>query len=166
MGPFRVPRRSSSEQETPCARPGVDQRYRPSVNPRRIVVEDRALSLADAIERESPVWAARLREVVPETFGLCDEHVPALRQVLDDVARSASRHSGAAVRILAALDDLPAHIGRRGRVWIGEDGSRETYRAHWTDEDWLEEGPEGASLDAVLAWARRRTDDIWMPHDE
>jgi hypothetical protein len=136
------------------------------VNPRRSAVEDRVLSLADVLEADSPVLAARLREAVPETFALCDAHVPVLRQFLDDVAGSGSRHSATAVRILAALDDLPSHIGRRGRVWIGH-GEGDTYSALWDDdEDWLEDGPEFASLTAVLAWAWRRTDDIRMPPDE
>ena len=121
------------------------------------------LSLADAVEAESPVLAAALREVVPESFGLCDEHVPLLRQELQRVAVSAPGHGAAVRRILAALDDLPGHIGRRGRVWVARDGVGDSYGAHWDDEDWLEQGPERAPLHVVLSWARRRSDEIMAP---
>jgi hypothetical protein len=132
------------------------------VNPRRIVVEERVLSLADAIASESPLLAARLREAVPDDYGLCDEHLPPLRELLSRIAASVPEHGTAAGRILAALDDLPAHIGRRGHVWIGRDWA-DGYTAHWEDdEDWLEDGPNGVPLDAALAWARRRTDDVRM----
>jgi len=130
------------------------------VNPRRVAVEDRALSLADAIASESPVLAARLRETVPETYGRCDEHLPVLREALSSVATSLPEHGVDVGRILAALDDLPAHIGRRGHVWIGRDGVGD-HTAYWgDDEDWLEGAPDGVSLDVALAWARRRTDDV------
>jgi hypothetical protein len=129
------------------------------------VVEDRVLSLADAIASTSPVLAARLREAVPETYGLCDEHLPLLREALSRVATSFPGHGVDVGRILAALDDLPAHIGRRGHVWIGREGAR-GYTAHWgDDEDWLEGGPDEVPLDAALAWARRRTDDIRFSWD-
>jgi len=131
------------------------------VNPRRVVVEDRVLSLADAVASESLVLAARLRGAVPEDYGLCDEHLPVLREALRRIATSLPGHGTDVGRILAALDDLPAHIGRRGRVWIGDDGAG-AYSAHWEDEDWLEGSPDGISFDAALTWARRRTDDVRM----
>jgi len=37
-----------------------------------MVVEDRALALAERLDQEDGQLAARLRETVPESFGLCD----------------------------------------------------------------------------------------------
>jgi hypothetical protein len=139
------------------------------VNPRRVVVEDRVLSLADALEGEAPLMAVRLREAVPRTYGLCDEHLPVLRAALADTATRWPATAEPAGRILAALDDLPAHIGRRGVVWIGrsmdDEGDESGYSAHWTDEDWLEGSPEHLDPDEVLSWARARTEDVRWGHD-
>ncbi len=133
------------------------------VNPRRLVVEDRVLTLADALAAAGLVLAAaRLREVVPESYGLGDEHLPLLKDRLRDV--STPDLVASAQRILAALDDLPTVIGVRGTVratWH-PDG----FLAHWEEEDWLEGAPRGLDLDAVLAWAGRRADRILLvPED-
>lgn len=125
-----------------------------------MVVEDRALALADQLDALGLTGlAARVRGAVPETFGLCDGHVPLLREALHAVADATPVHAPAAARVLAALDDLPAFIGRRGRVWIARhrDG---TFSAYWDEDDWLEEGPRAASLDVALAWAAARSDDV------
>lgn len=125
-----------------------------------MVVEDRALTLANDLAAQGQVGlAARVRGAVPETFGLCDEHVPLLRDALVAVVGRAPAHALDATRVLAALDDLPAHIGRRGRVWVeaNRDG---TYSAFWDDTDWLEQGPVAVSLADALAWAARRSDDV------
>jgi hypothetical protein len=130
-----------------------------------MVVEDRALALADDLAAQGQVGlAARLRGTVPESYEQCGEHVPLLREALEAVVLSASEHRDAADRVLAALDDLPAFIGRRGRVFVGVrmDG---TYNAYWEEDDWLEEGPTEAPLEVALAWARERCDDI-RRHDE
>jgi hypothetical protein len=135
------------------------------VNPRRLAVEDRALALADALESQHLMLAAHIREVVPETFGLCDEHLPLLRQALGLVSSQAPDHAAHSRQILEALDDLPRFIGRRGRVWIGRDRFGKC-SAYWDDdEDWLEDGPTDVDLQTVLAWARRRSDDVRLPDD-
>ena len=135
------------------------------VNPRRMVVEDRALALSDALDANGRTYlAARLRGAVPQTFGLCDEHVPLLRDALVAVVAEVSEYAASAAKVLAALDDLPAAVGRRGRVMVGRDRAG-AYSAHWTDADWLEEGPEGVTLDAVLAWAEPRSSDVRLPPD-
>lgn len=125
-----------------------------------MVVEDRALALADVLAQAGAAGlAARLRGTVPETFGLCDEHVPLLHAALSAVITAAPAHKYSAARVLAALDDLPAHIGRRGQVWIA--ANREgTYSAFWDDADWLEQGPQEVPLGDALAWAARRSDDV------
>lgn len=139
------------------------------MNPRRVVVEDRVLSLADELESEAPAMAARLREVVPSTFGNVDMHEPEMRDALDDTARWSSAAAAQVARILAALDDLPAHIGRRGHVWIGhasdEEGRDDGYSAYWEDDDWLEQSPWRLGRDEVLAWARARSDDVRWGND-
>lgn len=134
--------------------------YPRSVNPRRMVVEDRALALAEALDADGRTYAAaRLRGAVPETFGLCDEHVPLLRDALTAIAEGAPPHADHARRVLAVLDDLPSHIGRRGRVWVRADGDG-TYSAFWDDADWLEQGPTDVLLADALAWAAKRSDDV------
>ncbi|MBC7680550.1 MAG: hypothetical protein H7233_16425, partial [Pseudorhodobacter sp.] len=56
------------------------------MNPRRLVVEERALALTEELhEHEHQGLAARLRGTVPENFGLVDEHVPLLREALGAV---------------------------------------------------------------------------------
>ena len=141
----------------------------PSVNPRRVVVEDRVLALADELEATAPLWAARLRENVPSHFGNADMHEGGMRQALEDTARSVSGAAAQVARILAAWDDLPGHIGRRGHVWIGhasdEEGRDDGYSAHWEDEDWLEQSPWRLDRDRVLAWARARSDDVRWGND-
>lgn len=125
-----------------------------------MVVEDRALALADSLAMQGhAALAARLRGAVPETFGLCDEHVPLLRDALLAVVDGAPAYADVAGRVLTALDDLPAHIGRRGRVWVGanRDG---TYSAFWDDADWLEQGPTDVPLAVALDWAAKRSDDV------
>jgi hypothetical protein len=134
--------------------------WREAVNPRRMVVEDRALTLADDLATQGQVGlAARLRGTVPDSLGQGDEHVPLLREALEAVAQSAPAHKDAADRVLAALDDLPRFIGRRGRVFLGArmDG---TFSAYWEEDDWLEQGPTKAPLEVALAWAERRSDDV------
>ena len=133
------------------------------MNPRRLVVEDRALSLADALESAGhALLAASLREVVPETYGLADEHLPMLKDRLREVSRTGPEFAAAAHRILAALEDLPAFIGVRGTVWARWES--DGFAAHWEEEDWLEAAPSGPALglDAVLAWANRRADRILL----
>lgn len=132
------------------------------VNPRTVVVEDRALALATALEPIDPALAARLREQVPEGYGACDEHLPSLRAVVRQVAGGHTECSPGARRLLDAIDDLPSVVGRRGRVWVAEDGAQPgRFSAYWDDDPgWLEQGPEAAPLDEVVAWARRRTDDV------
>lgn len=103
--------------------------------------------------------AARIRGSVPETFGLCDEHVPLLREALHAVVATGSPHSDGASKALAALNDLPAHIGRRGQVWVGR-SRRGAYSAHWTDDEWLEQGPLDVPLAEALTWAEARSDDV------
>lgn len=125
-----------------------------------MVVEDRALALADDLAvRGHAALAARVHGVVPETFGLGDEHVPLLRDALTAVIERVLVHADDARRVLAALADLPAHIGRRGRVWVGAnmDG---TYSAFWDDAEWLEQGPMDVPLADALAWAARRSEDV------
>lgn len=126
-----------------------------------MVVEDRALALANELAAQGHAGlAARVRGAVPETFGLCDEHVPVLRDALVAVTEVAPSHAAGATRVLAALDDLPAHIGRRGRVWVrmNRDG---TYGAVWDDDDdWLEQGPLDVPLAVAVAWAAARSDDV------
>lgn len=123
-------------------------------------MEDRAVALADDLAAQGFVGlAARVRGAVPETFGLCDEHVPLLREALTAVVETAPAHAPAATHVLAALDDLPAHIGRRGRVWVGSNGNG-TYQACWDDADWLEQGPQNVALAEALAWAASRSDDV------
>ncbi|MGN6612475.1 MAG: hypothetical protein ACTHLJ_11925 [Angustibacter sp.] len=132
------------------------------MNPRQVVVEDRVLALADAVDADDPMLAARLRECVPDGFGNCDEHVPLMREVLVRVAVQLPAHERAVDRLLGALDDLPSVIGRRGRVWVGQDPlDSELFSAYWDDEaGWLEERPEPGALTDVLAWAERRSDDV------
>ncbi|MDQ1682176.1 MAG: hypothetical protein QOH99_717 [Frankiaceae bacterium] len=141
-------------------------------NPRTIVIEDRALSLADELLAAGhALLAARLRETVPDHVGT-DEHLGMLTQQLQGVTTQtgvpASLAAGAR-RILIALEDLPATIGRRGRVWIA--WSEDAYFGHWeAGEQWLEEMPAAADLETVLRWARRRADEIalrpsWDQHE-
>lgn len=125
-----------------------------------MVVENRALALADDLADQGRVGlSARLRGTVPDTLGQCDEHVPLLREALETVARFAPEHKAAAERVLAALNDLPTFIGRRGRVFVGVrmDG---TWSAYWEEDDWLEEGPKNVPLDVALAWAGQRSDEV------
>lgn len=130
------------------------------MNSRRLVVEDRVLDLADDLHGQGQVaLAARLRGTVPDFFGSCDEHVPLLREALHAVVVTSSGRKDAALRVLSALDDLPAAIGRRGRVWVGTSGEG-AYSAYWEDEDWLEQGPEDVPLSDALAWASARSDDV------
>ena len=118
------------------------------------------LSLADHLGNIDPVLAARLREAVPDGLGGCDGHLPLLRDTLDAVKRRSQEGAEAAQKILDALDNLPAHIGKRGRVWITQDRTSATYSAFWDEDDWLEGGPDGVSREAALAWAGERSDDI------
>ena len=60
--------------------------------------------------------------------------------------------------MLAALDDLPAFVGRRGRVWLSAQGN--AWSAYWDEQDWLEQGPEDATEAEVRAWAAVRSDDL------
>jgi hypothetical protein len=125
-----------------------------------MVVEDRALDVADALVAAGHAGlAARLRETVPASFGRCDEHVPLLREVLAAVVGNVPAHAASAQKVLAALDDLPSSIGRRGQVWVGRNVD-DSYSAYWADDDWLEQGPTDVPLDVVLAWAERRSSDI------
>jgi hypothetical protein len=125
-----------------------------------MVVEERALAIAEALQAEGHQYAAaRLREAIPASLNLCDEHVPLLREALALAVTEAPQHAAAAKRVLAALDDLPAHIGRRGRVWVGSNGDG-TYSVYWDDEHWLEQGPRDVSLSVALEWAAVRTDDV------
>jgi hypothetical protein len=118
-----------------------------------MVVEDRALALADDLAMQGHAGlAARVRGAVPETFGLCDEHVPLLRDALTAVVEGAPTYADHVRRVLAVLDDLPSHIGRRGRVWVAANGDG-TYSAFWDDADWLEQGPMDVPLADALAWA-------------
>ncbi|WP_157371596.1 hypothetical protein [Angustibacter sp. Root456] len=132
------------------------------MNPRTVAVEDRARSLAEVLAPIDPGLAARLRECIPDGDGSCDEHLASLRAVVQQVATSRADCSAAAQRLLDAIDDLPAVIGRRGRVWVAEDLDQPgRFSAYWEgDPGWLEQGPENVPLDEVLAWARRRTDDL------
>jgi hypothetical protein len=124
-----------------------------------MAVEDRALAVAEALDASGrDLQAAQLREVVPEGFGLCDEHVPLLKDRLRETAGVAPALAPLVTRILAALDDLPAFIGVRGSVWAT--WTAEGYEAYWEEEDWLEGAPVGLDLDDVLAWANRRADRI------
>jgi len=127
-----------------------------------MVIEDRALALAEELDGQGQGGlAARLREAIPAGFGLGDEHVGFLRDVLVAVTdRTSPPQSSAAAKILAALDDLPAHIGRRGRVWVSEDSEGGTFSAYWDEDDWLEEGPQGVAKSEALLWAARRSDDV------
>ncbi|WP_460460271.1 hypothetical protein [Angustibacter peucedani] len=61
-------------------------------------------------------------------------------------------------RVLSALDDLSAVLGRRGVVHVTDldDG----WTADWEDGDRLEQGPLGAARAEVAAWAARRSDDV------
>jgi hypothetical protein len=134
------------------------------VNPRRAVVEDRALALADILDHEVPPLAARIREVVPETFSSCDEQVPLLRALLTPVSDQLPRHKALSQQVLAALDDLPGRIGRRGQVWVARDGRDGTYSAFWDcEQGWLEQGPQATDLGSALDWARQRCDDVRLP---
>lgn len=124
------------------------------------MVEDRALSLAEKLDAAGhSLRAAQLREVVPEGFGNCDEHVEGLRRALTAIF-GLSDFEEESRRILAALDDLPAVIGRRGRVWVSKDMHADEYSAYWDEDDWLEDGPQGVPLATALAWAERRSDDV------
>ncbi|MDX6255370.1 MAG: hypothetical protein QOJ11_1704 [Frankiales bacterium] len=124
-----------------------------------MVVEDRALAVAEALDAGGRgLQAARLREVVPESFGLCDEHVPLLRDRLRETVVVAPELAPLAKRILSALDDLPSFIGVRGTVWTT--WASGGYDAYWEEEDWLEGAPSGLDLDGVLAWANRRADRV------
>jgi hypothetical protein len=67
--------------------------------------------------------------------------------------------------ILDALDDLPSYVGRRGRVRIGRD-LEDSYSWYWEEDDWLELGPERASMAAVTQWAALRSDDVRLPHGQ
>ncbi len=126
-----------------------------------MVVEDRALALADELrEQGHEGLAARLRGTVPETFGLGDEHVPLLREALATVIQKVPSQAEAAQKVLDALDDLPAFIGVRGRAYVSRDHEDGTYRAAWEDDDWLESGPARMALDDALAWAQRRSPDV------
>lgn len=127
-----------------------------------MVVEDRALALAERLTADGQVGlAARLRETVPETFGNCDEHVPMLRAALTRV-RELPEYDDDCRRILDAIDDLPRHIGRGGRVWLWQRPGG-TYSCLWDADDWLEQGPEDATLEVVTEWAARRSDDVRFP---
>ncbi|GAB2929980.1 hypothetical protein GCM10027047_28230 [Rhodococcus aerolatus] len=130
-------------------------------NPRRVVVEDRAEALADALavlgDRER---ARRLREVLSGALiagPTADAHLPALRAALHDVATSGlpAPLVAAAVRVRDAVDDLPAALGVRGSVWAG--WRHVGYSPTWLDATGpLEQGPADADLATALAWARRR----------
>ncbi len=135
------------------------------MNPRRAVVEDRALALAERLlEDGNLALGSRLRETVPETFGNCDEHVPMLRAALLAVEELPA-FASESTKIINALNDLPGHLGRRGRVWIGcdLDGS---YSSYWEEDDWLEQGPEDATREIVVGWAALRSDDVRFPHGQ
>lgn len=129
-------------------------------NPRRVVVEDRAEALADALaELGDRDRAGRLRAVLAGSVvpGAADAHLPALRAALDDVAASGLPGPlvGLAARVRAAVDDLPAALGVRGSVWAG--WRHVGYSPTWLDSTGpLEEGPADADLATALAWARRR----------
>jgi hypothetical protein len=131
-----------------------------------MVVEDRALALAERLLLNGQLGlGCRLRETVPETFGNCDEHVPLLRSALVSVELLPD-YAADSRKVLNALDDLPAHIGRRGRVWISPDIDG-TYSSYWEEEDdWLEQGPEQCSREAVTLWAELRSDDVRFPEPE
>jgi hypothetical protein len=130
-----------------------------AVNPRRMVVEDRALAVAEALDATGcDLHCALLREVVPDSLGFGDDHVPMLKDRLRQAERVAPALAPMVQRILAALDDLPAFIGVRGTVWAT--WTAEGYDAHWAEEDWLEGAPGGLDLDDVLVWANRRADRI------
>jgi hypothetical protein len=132
------------------------------VNPRTVVIEERARALAEALQSSEPGLAARLRECVPESDGTGDEHLALLRAVVQQVAAAHTPTAAAAQRLLDAIDDLPSVIGRRGRVWVAEDGEQAgRYWAFWDEESgWLEQGPQTGTLDEVMSWAGRRTDDV------
>lgn len=131
------------------------------MNPRRLVVEDRALALADELhEHGHQGLAARLRGTVPEHFGFMDEHVPLPREALGAVLRDVPTQGPIAQKVVDVLDDLPAFIGVRGRAYVSRDHEDGTYRAIWEDDDWLESGPARMTLEAALAWAERRSDDV------
>ena len=80
--------------------------------------------------------------------------------MLEAVAAADVEYAPDVSTIVAALDDLPTYIGRRGQVWASQDHGTGTYSAYWSDDDWLEAGPEGVSREAVLEWAAVRTDDV------
>lgn len=127
-------------------------------NPRRVVVEDRVASLAAQV-REAGDWllAARLDDLVPAQSSGDDEHLPLLRDRLENlsVANLSDEITAQAYRVLAALDDLPAAIGMQGRVWAA--WSTTGYSPFWDGPaGLLEHGPIDADLDTTLAWARRR----------
>lgn len=127
-------------------------------NPRRVVVEDRVASLAAQV-RGAGDWllAARLDDLVPDCSSGADEHLPVLRDRLEDlsVANLSDEITTQAYRVLAALDDLPAAIGVQGRVWAA--WSATGYAPFWDGPaGLLEHGPTDADLDTTLEWARRR----------
>jgi hypothetical protein len=136
------------------------------VNPRMLVVEDRAAQLADDLKPLQPGLASHLADAASGSQGMCDAHVPMLKEALERVEHVAPDLAPHARKILTALNDLPAAIGRRGCVWIGRDSKTGLHSAHWEQgNQWLELGPENASLDQALAWAHRRTDDVRGPFD-
>jgi hypothetical protein len=133
-----------------------------SANPRRMLIEDRALALANRLADDGePLRAAVLRESVPETFGNCDEHVPCIRAALTDLS-SREEYADDCQKVLAAMDDLPTFLGRRGRVWVAREATT-GYTAFWDEDDWLEQGPVEAPPEEVLFWAMRRSDDVRGP---
>jgi len=87
---------------------------------------------------------------------MCDEHVPLLRQA----PQANAKYAPDVNKILAVMDDLPSHIGRRGRVWVSQDRTTGSYSAFWDDDDWLEQGPEGVARETALAWAALRADHL------
>jgi hypothetical protein len=133
------------------------------VNPRRVVVEDRAEAVAEQLaglgDRDG---AARVRALLPARAG-GDAHLPALRAVLAEVAASGLPEGlrGLAARVVAAVDDLPAAVGVRGTVWAGWRGVG--YAPVWLDDAGpLQEGPREADLATTLAWARARAEVVLL----
>lgn len=145
---------------------------------RRAALEGRVALLADRLRVSSHAdIGSYLGELVPDGAAPDDDdHLPELRirlarvaadPVLDDPLRLE------AARLLDVASDLPAAIGRTGRVWIAWWSARRPqdaavhpphYLCYWEgladDSGLLENGPNFDDLHDALTWARRRADNI------